>query len=111
MFPSSTRHKNCSAQYFSKEKLMQHNYNSVKDTIEHQSESFSKDSREIKQAFEDLCSHGEVANTKTLKSFKLKKLFERTGLLNLVSQSWLDIQTVNLQRSSGSGKIEFPQFL
>lgn len=43
---------------------------------------------------------GEVANSKTLKSIKIKKLFERIGLISLIGQAWLDIQVVNLQRSS-----------
>lgn len=77
----------------------------MKDVIEQESISFSKDSREIKQAFEDLCSYGEVANTKTLKSFKIKKLFERNGLISVVGKTWIDIQIVNLQRSCSTGKI------
>jgi hypothetical protein len=56
-------------------------------------------------AFEELCEFGEVANSKTLKSFKIKKLFERIGLTSLVGQAWLDIQIVNLQRGSETGKI------
>ena len=58
-----------------------------------------------------MCSYGEVANSKTLKSFKIKKLYERTGLIKLVGTSWLDIQIVKLLRTSESGKMEFFQFL
>jgi hypothetical protein len=29
----------------------------------------------------------------------------------MIGQAWLDIQIVNLQRSSNTGKIEFLQFL
>lgn len=77
----------------------------MKGAIQQESVSFSKDSREIKLAFEELCSYGEVANTKTLKSFKIKKLFERVGIIEVVGKPWLDIQIVNLQRSSKTGKM------
>ena len=52
-----------------------------------------------------------MANSKTLKSFKIKRLYERTGLIKLVGNAWLDIQIVNLLRTSETGKVEFFQFL
>ena len=52
-----------------------------------------------------MCSYGEVANSKTLKSFKIKRLYERTGLIKLVGNAWLDIQVANLLRTSESGKV------
>ena len=58
-----------------------------------------------------MCSYGEVANSRTLKSFKIKRLYERTGLIKLINNTWLDIQIANLLRTSESGKVEFFQFL
>jgi hypothetical protein len=38
-----------------------------------------------------MCAYGEVGNSKTLKSMKIKKLFIQTGLLKAVTQIWLDL--------------------
>jgi hypothetical protein len=58
-----------------------------------------------------MCRQGEVANTKTLKSIKIKKFFQTNNILSPISQSWLDLKVTELCRSSPSGKIEFPHFL
>ena len=67
--------------------------------------------KELKNIFERLCSQGEVANIKTLKSIKLKKYFQNITILNPLSLTWLDLKIADLCRSSPTGKIEFPHFL
>jgi hypothetical protein len=52
-----------------------------------------------------MCRQGEVANTKTLKSIKIKKFFQSNNILSPISQSWLDLKVTELCRSSQSGKI------
>jgi len=59
----------------------------------------------LKQIFARLCSVGEVANTKTLKSIKIKKYFQNLNILSPLSQTWLDLMIIDLCRSSPSGKI------
>lgn len=49
--------------------------------------------KELKVIFEGLCRQGEVANTKTLKSIKIKKYFQSISILLPISQSWLDIKS------------------
>ena len=114
-FPTSVRHKNCNntfnfANYASNRKTKAEEFrNESYQSL--QKDDGSKDLREIKKKFEDMCSYGEVANSKTLKSFKIKKLYERTKLMKLVDSAWLDIHIVNLLRTSESGKVEFFQFM
>ena len=79
--------------------------------MEDETMNFGRDLKDVKKTFEQLCSYGEVGNTKTLKSIKIKKLFEQTDLLKLVTKPWLDIKVTNLSKTSKSGKIEFAQFL
>jgi len=52
-----------------------------------------------------------VANTRTLKSIKIKKYFQNLSLMAPLSQTWLDLKIADLCRTSPSGKIEFPHFL
>lgn len=52
-----------------------------------------------------------MANSKTLKSIKIKKYFQSTNILAAIPHSWLDLKVVELTRNSPSGKIEFPHFL
>lgn len=52
-----------------------------------------------------------MANSKTLKSIKIKKYFQSINILSSISQGWLDLKVVELARTSPSGKIEFPHFL
>lgn len=59
----------------------------------------------LKQIFAKLCSVGEVANTKTLKSIKIKKYFQNLNILSHISQTWLDLIITDLCRTSPSGKI------
>ena len=73
--------------------------------------NFGRDLKDIKRVFEELCSYGQVGNTKTLKSIKIKRLYDQSGLLKLVTKPWLDIKVTNLTKASNSGKIEFAQFL
>ena len=66
----------------------------------------------LKDIFSRLCSHGEVGNTKTLKSIKIKRFFQTHNILSQLSHGhWLDLTITDLCRSSPSGKVEFPQFL
>ena len=86
LFPSSTRHKNCRSinQSFNtlgynsntkdkRKSAYQSNYQTVQQKIEN--EEMGRDIVSMKKKFEDLCSYGEVANCRTLKSFKIKKLY------------------------------------
>jgi hypothetical protein len=65
----------------------------------------------LREVFVKLCSHGEVGNTRTLKSIKLKKYFQNYGILAPLAHAWLDLAVADVVRTSPSGKVEFPHFL
>lgn len=52
-----------------------------------------------------------MGNTKTLKSLKIKKLYNQLGLLKVLTQAWLDLTITELIRKSSTGKMEFLQFV
>ncbi len=103
--PQTTKSQKYNSFYFgsAKKSERKEDLGTVRDLIEFGEAGF--DVKQLKYTFERLCTQGEVANIKTLKSIKIKKYFQSVNILIPLSQSWLDLKVADLCRSSPSGKI------